>query len=131
MTINLQLLKKAAEAATQGEWEVQTGCSWRRIGTPGNDGDVLRPTNHRIDGHPDLAVTTETLEFIAAFNPAVALELIARLERAEKDAMQHGLEMYKSGLEHAAVYVETHCEDGEFHADQISKFPLPDLRYDK
>lgn len=40
--------------ATPGPWMVQDGCSWRRIGTRQHDGDVLRPTNSRTDGHPDL-----------------------------------------------------------------------------
>jgi hypothetical protein len=44
------LLKRA----TPGPWMVQDGCSWRRIGTREHDGDVLCPTKHHRDGHPDL-----------------------------------------------------------------------------
>lgn len=47
-------LERLAEKATPGEWEVQDGCSWRRVGTRGRDGNVICPTNHPADRHPDL-----------------------------------------------------------------------------
>lgn len=46
-------LRVLDEAATPGQWMIQDGCSWRRLGTHMHDGDVLCPMNAR-DGHPDL-----------------------------------------------------------------------------
>lgn len=40
-------------AATKGPWEIQDGCSWRRIGTVDEDGGAICPVTSR-DGHPDL-----------------------------------------------------------------------------
>lgn len=40
--------------ATPGPWELQDGCSWRRIGTQGHNGNVLCPYNSPTDNHPDL-----------------------------------------------------------------------------
>ncbi len=41
--------------ATKGDWELQDGCSWRRIGTRGHNGNVLCPSTYsREDNHPDL-----------------------------------------------------------------------------
>lgn len=51
----VEALRELSERATLGEWQVQDGCSWRRIGTRGRDGNVLCPTNHYRDHHPDLA----------------------------------------------------------------------------
>ena len=51
----LARLEMMADLCTSGPWEVQTGCSWRRIGSAGKDGNVLCPTNHPVDGHPDLS----------------------------------------------------------------------------
>lgn len=79
----LDALQALAEKATQGEWRVQTGCSWRRIGTEHGDGDVLRPVKHPHDGWPDLAGPMENLEFIAAANPQAILSLIARIRELE------------------------------------------------
>lgn len=77
-----------AEKATEGPWEIQDSCSWRRIGrTPyQRDGDVLCPTN-QTDGHPDLLATRETLAFIAHARQDVpylarkVIELDAEVER--------------------------------------------------
>ena len=75
MQIDLDELERLAKEATPGPWTVQTGCSWRRIGANG-DGDVLRPVRHQHDGWPDLAAPHGNLEYIAAANPAIILELI-------------------------------------------------------
>lgn len=48
-------------------------------------------------------------------------------EEGVREALELAKQMFKSGLEHAAVYVEDHCQDGEFHAEQISNFPLPTI----
>ena len=87
--IDIAALRKAAYRATPGPWEVQTGCSWRRIGTAHGhhrrDGDVLAPTVSAADGHPDISAPAGNLEYIAAANPAVILALLDRLELAERD----------------------------------------------
>lgn len=69
-------LRRLAKAATPGEWRVQTGCSWRRIGTDNGDGDVLRPCTHPHDGWPDIAAPVENLEYIAAANPKAIIALL-------------------------------------------------------
>ena len=56
-------------AATEGEWFVATGCSWRRILIVGPDSPVVVPTIER-DGHPDLHATMPTLESIVALHNA-------------------------------------------------------------
>lgn len=48
-------LRELLAKATPGPWELQDGCSWRRIGTRGHDGNVLCPdTYSATDRHPDL-----------------------------------------------------------------------------
>lgn len=87
MTILVQQLRTLAERATPGPWELQTSNSWRRIGTAGGrfaDGDVLAPTSHRGDNHPDLAARQEDLDFIVAANPAAILVLLDKVEQLEK-----------------------------------------------
>lgn len=54
MTLREQIAEASAKA-TQGVWEVQDGCSWRRIGTRRHDGNVLCPVTARYDNHPDLS----------------------------------------------------------------------------
>lgn len=87
MTIDLDALENLADEATPGPWMVQDGCSWRRIGTRHGDGDVLCPTNHHRDNHPDLTAgrghdTYANLHSIAAANPATIKSLIAELREA-------------------------------------------------
>lgn len=48
-----ELLELEARA-TPGPWSLWTGCSWRRVGSDATGGEVITPTNHPIDGHPDL-----------------------------------------------------------------------------
>lgn len=56
--LNAETVKRLRDRlamATQGEWEVQDSCSWRRIGTLGHSGNVICPdTYSRDDRHPDL-----------------------------------------------------------------------------
>lgn len=48
-------LERLAERATDRPWQLQDGCSWRRIGTPDRSGSVLSPTTYSsTDKHPDL-----------------------------------------------------------------------------
>ncbi len=74
--INIEELKKLALAAEPGPWEIKndsTGdcseayCHWHRVGPF----ELMGKT------------ADEDSRFIAAANPAVILELIERLERAE------------------------------------------------
>ncbi|WP_336217330.1 ead/Ea22-like family protein [Pseudomonas aeruginosa] len=73
-------LRRLAKAATPGPWRVQTGCSWRRIGTDNGDGDVLRPCTHPHDGWPDIAAPVENLEYIAEANPKTILALLDEID---------------------------------------------------
>lgn len=90
MTILVQQqLRKLAERATPGPWELQTSNSWRRIGTAGGrfaDGDVLAPTTHRGDNHPDLAARQEDLDFIVAADPTTVRALLDELDRLTRAA---------------------------------------------
>lgn len=53
--LELATLRALLERATPVPWQLQDGCSWRRIGTPFSDGAVLCPgTYSREDRHPDL-----------------------------------------------------------------------------
>lgn len=83
--LDLEVLERLAAAATPAPWVVQDGCSWRRIGARG-DGDVLCPTNHPGDGHPDLDGRNREadLAFIAAAREAVPalLRRVRELEAA-------------------------------------------------
>ncbi|MCD2910693.1 ead/Ea22-like family protein [Pseudomonas aeruginosa] len=73
-------LRRLAEAATPGPWRVQTGCSWRRIGTDSGDGDVLRPCTHPHDGWPDIVAPAENLKYIASANPKTILALLDQID---------------------------------------------------
>jgi hypothetical protein len=91
-----QKLREAAIAATKsvnanardmsgrlpGDWELQTSNSWRRIGAHG-DGDVLLPTSHPRDRHPDLTAPSGVLHYIVAAQPNVVLRLLDQLDAAE------------------------------------------------
>lgn len=88
-------LRRLAKAATPGPWRVQTGCSWRRIGTDSGDGDVLRPCTHPHDGWPDIVAPAENLKYIASANPKTILALLDEIDRlkaencAHKDTQKH------------------------------------------
>lgn len=90
-------LRRLAKAATPGEWRVQTGCSWRRIGTDNGDGDVLRPCTHPHDGWPDIEAPVENLEYIAAANPKTILALLDEIDRlkAENEALRKDAERWR------------------------------------
>lgn len=80
----LDTLDGLHKAATEGEWFVATGCSWRRILIVGPDSPVVVPTIER-DGHPDLHATMPTLESIAALHNAYP-----RLSAALREALDVG-----------------------------------------
>ena len=62
------------------DWELQTSNSFRRIGTPYGDGDVLCGTKHPRDGHPDLLAAQGVLEYIVAAQPSVVIALLDELD---------------------------------------------------
>lgn len=88
-----QLLRKAAARASArfepstdpGPWQLQTSNSFRRIGTPEGDGDVLSATNHPVDGHPDLLAAPGVLEYIVAAQPRAVVSLLDDLEVVEDE----------------------------------------------
>lgn len=88
-SVDIDALERLAAAATPGPWEVQNSCSWSRIGQAHphryRDGNVLRPTNHPVDRHPDLTGDnlTPDLAYIAACHPQAIQSLIQRVREAE------------------------------------------------
>lgn len=88
----LDAIRRLHEAATKAPWVIHTGCSWRRISTEGNDGDVLCPTNHPVDRHPDLNASETDLELIAALRNAAGPWL------AETDALRAEVERLRDSL---------------------------------
>jgi len=58
------------------DWQLQTSNSFRRIGTPYGDGNVLCGTKHPHDGHPDLLAAQGVLDYIVAAQPRVVLQLL-------------------------------------------------------
>lgn len=71
----------------QDPWMVQNGCSWTRIGTQGEDGNILRPTVAK-DGVPDIIVAHGVLDYLMAAQPrevAKVAALVADMQREIKD----------------------------------------------
>lgn len=81
MTINLDTLRKTAEAATPGPWEM-------REESPQMDG---RNFTLRVHGKAGIRMSAHCYgfssdpEFIATFDPPTVLALLSRLEQAEQD----------------------------------------------
>lgn len=80
--IDLDALEQAARAATPGPWHV------REISYPERAAPEIYADNRRIARINKSKVmpapeSNQNVRFIAAANPAVVLELIARLKRAE------------------------------------------------
>jgi hypothetical protein len=75
-------IRARLDKATPGPWELHDSCSWRRIGTPERDGNVLCPTI-ASDGHPDLNGGYDNLLLIASA-PEDLKYLLDRLEMAEE-----------------------------------------------
>ncbi|RKS19671.1 Ead/Ea22-like protein [Arthrobacter sp. AG1021] len=79
MTINLDTLRKTAEAATPGPWDLYST----------QDYEVFCAANFTDSNYDPPAVTygsdrSEDAEFIATFNPETVLALLSRLEQAEQ-----------------------------------------------
>jgi hypothetical protein len=87
--LKLEEWERIAREATPGPWELQDGCSWRRIGTRWHDGNVLCPTNHPTDHHPDLCAgrgedVYANLRHITTFDPPTVLSLLSALKEARE-----------------------------------------------
>jgi hypothetical protein len=80
----LRSLATALLSAPTGLWELQTSNSFRRIGTPGGDGNVLCATKQRSDGHPDLLAASVVLSYIIASQPRAVLDLLDQIETLGK-----------------------------------------------
>jgi hypothetical protein len=65
------------------EWQLQDSNSFRRIGTPFSDGDVLCGTRHPRDGQPDLLAASGVLDYIVAAQPLVMIRLLEDLDAAD------------------------------------------------
>lgn len=87
----LRLLAQRAADSRPGPWEIQTSNSFRRIGTPHGDGNVLCATVHPRDRHPDLLVTADVLQYLVAVQPRVVLELLDQLDAVEAAVRGEGL----------------------------------------
>jgi hypothetical protein len=103
--IDVAALRHAAASALPGPWHLQTGCSWRRIGTNFGDGDVLCPVKHPHDGWPDLAGDQASWRYIVAAHPGVVTALLDRLEAVERarDEVSAALAETRAQLEKAAA----------------------------
>lgn len=116
MNINIEALKQAAQAATPGPWHQATD----HQGTP--DSRVINSEYEmlaELDGYcDDYRTEIANAAFIAAANPAVALELVARLERAERDAKDWRTlyEQTIDSLMPALDYVQKHGRELEVKA---------------
>lgn len=113
-------LRRIAKAATPGEWRVQTGCSWRRIGTDNGDGDVLRPCTHPHDGWPDIEAPVENLEYIAAASPKTILALLDEIDgiKAENEALKaEARKCFEDALEHARAADELEAERDQLRTE--------------
>jgi hypothetical protein len=74
--VDLEELKRLAQAATGGTWI--------------EDGKIIIATDvDEVVGRLAATIREEDADFIAAANPAAMLELIQRLEAAEKDAARY------------------------------------------
>jgi hypothetical protein len=73
-------LKRLDESLTPGKWTVFDGCSWRRIGLEGTLTNVIEPTTHPYDRHPDLHARREDLDAVCALRNLLP-SLVALAER--------------------------------------------------
>jgi len=76
VAINSTRERTGVRAELASDWQLQTSNSFRRIGTPYGDGNVLCGTKHPHDGHPDLLAAQGVLDYIVAAQPRVVLQLL-------------------------------------------------------
>jgi hypothetical protein len=80
----------AKTAAELGPWTLQTSNSFRRIGTPRGDGDVICAVTQWSDGQTDLCAPRGVLEYVVAAQPAVVLALLDQLDAIEAAMIASG-----------------------------------------
>jgi hypothetical protein len=87
--------------APAGEYELWTGCSWRRFGIAGTSKTIIEPCYYsRDDKHLDLEIAPGVAELlIAARNTDLPARLLAKCEeverlRAEVSSLQHQLKLF-------------------------------------
>lgn len=112
----LKAVAEEVQMNAAGTWTLQTGCSWRRIGTEFGDGNVLRPCAHQHDGWPDLSAAPYVLEYLIAAQPAAILELITENERLREQCELNDMVHGTKGRERLAALF---AEYGRM-ADQVS-----------
>lgn len=82
MTIDYQVLREAAEKATQDEWVafISPGTDTYAVHTPGDErcGDIIKWPG--FDGRKN---AENNARHVAAFNPKVALALLGEIKRLE------------------------------------------------
>lgn len=83
--------------ATRGPWEWHTSNSWRRLVSYdhlGRNRMVIDPFTSRADGHPNLAVSQEDMEFVVMAREALP-KLIAEVNRL-RNVIKTGGAMYRA-----------------------------------
>lgn len=116
------------------DWQLQTSNSFRRIGTPYGDGDVLCGTKHPRDNHPDLLAAPGVLDYIVAAQPRTVIALLddldtyeSKLEQA-REAIEPQLRDIEARLDKAqAVVVTVATALGELSSSLEGKAPVTDL----
>lgn len=81
--IDIEMLRKIADAAPRGRWSVWTSNSWRRVFSDqrGKHVSVIEPTT-QPDGHVDLLFGAGVATYLESFPAEVALELLDELAAA-------------------------------------------------
>lgn len=102
----LDALEAMHKRATQGEWNVYDGCSWRRIGLSDGVTEILWPEVSRHDRHPDIGGVNRDndLALIVAMRNALPDLLAAARER---DALQRDLAALRTAHDIAETYART------------------------
>ncbi len=121
--IDLNDLKKKAMAATPGEWVIDTdeadnACESTKWVGVGNDEQF-----HAMCGDHDDPQSIADAEFIAAASPATVLELVERLERAERrletsERLAHQLIASKNLWAERAEKAESELAKAEFRNEE-------------
>lgn len=81
---NLDAIEARARAATPGQWQWWTSCSFRRLKTADGRG-IAEPTVQRSDGQPDIQIREEDAAHIAGMDPAATLALCAYIRELEAE----------------------------------------------
>lgn len=90
--MNIQHLKELANLATPWPWKWFTSNSHNRLSSvaSGKDGDVISAFK-AADGAACVSISHDDMAFIEAAHPGAVLELIERLEAADKDGREYAI----------------------------------------